>query len=123
MNGYIYGHTSMVNMMRRFTDQRNLHRPAVTRFATSFITLGQYYHHKNNLRKFVTSQDWNDARWSKEAGAKRVKQIIMQESFWRNVLYAIRLTEPLVKVLRLVDGERNQLWGIFMKPRRRFLKT
>ncbi|WZY86769.1 hypothetical protein YC2023_033153 [Brassica napus] len=111
MNGYIYGHTSMVNMMRRFTGQRNLHRPAVTRFATSFITLGQYYHHKNNLRKFVTSQDWNDAKWSKEAGAKRVKQIILQESFWRNVLYAIRLTEPLVKVLRLVDGERKPAMG------------
>lgn len=98
-------------MMRRFTEQGNLHRPAVTRFATSFITLGQYYHHKDNLRKFVTSQDWNDSKWSKEAGAKRVKQIIMQESFWRNVLYAIRLTRPLVNVLRLVDGERKPAMG------------
>lgn len=34
-----------------------------------------------------------------------MKQIIMQDSFWRNVLYAIRLTGPLVKVLRLVEGE------------------
>ncbi|KAL0854044.1 hypothetical protein Bca101_059196 [Brassica carinata] len=47
MNGYIYGHTSMVNTMRRFTNQGNLHRPAVTRFSTSFITLGQYYHHRD----------------------------------------------------------------------------
>ncbi|XP_010484860.1 PREDICTED: uncharacterized protein LOC104763145 [Camelina sativa] len=39
MNGYIYSHTSLVNMMRKFTNQANLHRPAVTRFATSFITL------------------------------------------------------------------------------------
>lgn len=111
MNGYIYSHTALVNMMRRFTKQANLHRPAVTRFATSFITLSQYYKQKKNLRSFVTSQDWNDSKWPKEIGAKKVKQIIMQDSFWRNVLYALKLTGPLVKVLRMVDGEKKPAMG------------
>lgn len=111
MNGYIYSHISLVNMMRRFTNQRNLHRPAVTRFATSFITLAQFHRQKNNLRKMVTSQEWNSSRWPKEGGGKKVASIILQEQFWKDVLYALKLTGPLVKVLRLVDGEKKPPMG------------
>lgn len=53
-NGYIYNHVGIVNMMRRFTNQRNLHRPTITRFATSFITLSQMHKQKNNLQKMIT---------------------------------------------------------------------
>ncbi|RVX23767.1 hypothetical protein CK203_000708 [Vitis vinifera] len=39
LNGYIYNRSGLLNMMRRFTGQRELLRPAKTRFATTFITL------------------------------------------------------------------------------------
>ncbi|XP_057811633.1 uncharacterized protein LOC131025863 [Salvia miltiorrhiza] len=65
MNGYIYNHVGVVNIMRRFTNQRNLHRPAVTRFATSFITLAQYHKQKNNLKKMVISEEWIASKWQK----------------------------------------------------------
>ncbi|CAI9266545.1 unnamed protein product [Lactuca saligna] len=35
----------------------------------------------------------------------------MQDSFWRNVLYALKLIGPLVEVLRLVDGEKYPAMG------------
>ncbi|KAG7567725.1 Leucine-rich repeat [Arabidopsis thaliana x Arabidopsis arenosa] len=111
MNGYIYGHSSLVNMMRKFTNQGNLHIPAVTRFATSFITLAQYYRQRKNLRSFVNSQDWLYSKWPKEARARNVKRIILQDSFWHNVLYTLQLAVPLVKVLRLVDGEKKPAMG------------
>ena len=57
INAYIYSSVSLINMMRRFTGQRNWHRAAVTRFATSFITLSSIHKQKNNLRKMVTSQE------------------------------------------------------------------
>ncbi|KAH6825702.1 hypothetical protein C2S53_002326 [Perilla frutescens var. hirtella] len=111
MNGYIYNHVSLVNMMRRFTNQRNLHRPTVTRFATSFITLAQYHKQKNNLRKKVTSQEWSCSKSQKDTGGKKIATYILQDTFWRNVLYALKLVGPLVKVLRMVDGERKPLIG------------
>ncbi|XP_010525599.1 PREDICTED: uncharacterized protein LOC104803372 [Tarenaya hassleriana] len=98
-------------MMRRFTNQRNLHRPAVTRFATSFITLSQFHKQKNNLRKMITSQEWNGSKWSKEAGGRKMAGFLLQDSFWRNMLYSLKLTAPLVKVLRIVDGERKPSMG------------
>ncbi|CAM8892599.1 unnamed protein product [Rhodiola kirilowii] len=119
MNGYIYSHIPLVNMMRRFTNQRNLPRPAITRFATSFITLSQFYKQKNNLRKMVTSEEWNDSKWSKEVGGKKVATFILQETFWKDVHNALKLGSPLIEVLRRVDGERKPpigLWDIYMKP-------
>ncbi|XP_039044369.1 uncharacterized protein LOC120183815 [Hibiscus syriacus] len=110
-NGYIYSHVGFVNLMRKFTNQRNLHRPAITRFATSFITLAQIHKQKNNLRKMVTSQEWEASKWSKEPTGKKIKSYFLQETFWRNVLYSLKLTDPLVKVLRLVDGEKNPAMG------------
>ncbi|EFH62694.1 hypothetical protein ARALYDRAFT_338073 [Arabidopsis lyrata subsp. lyrata] len=46
---------------------RNLHRPAITRFATSFITLAQFHRLKDNLRKMVHYDEWNASKWPKEA--------------------------------------------------------
>ncbi|XP_057986679.1 uncharacterized protein LOC110658706 [Hevea brasiliensis] len=39
LNGYIYIHPGVVNMLWHFTGERELIRPAVTRFATAFLTL------------------------------------------------------------------------------------
>ncbi|KAL1220002.1 hypothetical protein V5N11_028810 [Cardamine amara subsp. amara] len=117
VNGYIYSHIPLVNMMRKFTNQRNLHRPAITRFATSFITLAQFHKQKDKLRKMVNSEEWNNSKWPKEAGGKKVRTFILQESFWRNILYALKLTGPLVQVLRMVDGEKKPPMGyIYMQP-------
>ncbi|KAL4586691.1 hypothetical protein LXL04_011333 [Taraxacum kok-saghyz] len=110
--GYIYSHVPVVNLMRKFTKERNLHRPAVTRFATSFITLAQIHKQRNNLKKMVIYEEWEKAKWSsKDLMARKVKTYFMQETFWRNVLYALKLTGPLVKVLRLVDGEKYPAMG------------
>ncbi|KAL7615750.1 hypothetical protein Lser_V15G00223 [Lactuca serriola] len=48
---YIYSYVIVVNLMRKFTKERNLHRPAVTRFAISFITLAQV-HRQRQLEEY-----------------------------------------------------------------------
>ncbi|XP_024969119.1 uncharacterized protein LOC112508665 [Cynara cardunculus var. scolymus] len=106
-NGYIYNFVGLVNLMRKFTNQRNLHRPAITRFGTSFITLLQFHKQKNNFRKMVISQERMDSKWSTEPKGKMLHSYILQETFWRNIVYALNLTGPLVSVLRLVDRERK----------------
>ncbi|XP_010471706.1 PREDICTED: uncharacterized protein LOC104751456 [Camelina sativa] len=70
----------------------NLHRPAITRFATTFITLAQFHKQKDKLRKMVHSEEWNNSKWPKEIGGKK-------------------LASPLVQVLRMVDRERKPPMG------------
>uniref|UniRef100_A0A2C9UB49 Uncharacterized protein n=1 Tax=Manihot esculenta TaxID=3983 RepID=A0A2C9UB49_MANES len=61
-------------MLRRFTSERELIRPAIT---TSFFTLQHMHKNKTNLRKTLTSEEWTRsgqkrhcARKTKEAIAK-----------------------------------------------------
>ncbi|CAH1436343.1 unnamed protein product [Lactuca virosa] len=111
LNGFIYTHVGLVNMMRKFTNQRNLRRPAITRFATSFITLSQIHKQKGNLRKMILSKEWAESKWGKDDIRKKMKSYFMQNSFWRNIVYTVKLTRPLVKVLRMVDGETKPTMG------------
>ena len=64
----------------------------------------------------VNSAEWSESKWPKEAGARKVRQYLMQASFWNNIRRALKLMTPLVKVFRMVDGEKNQLWDTFMQP-------
>lgn len=111
LNAYIYNHPGLLNMMRRFTNQRELLRPAKTRFATAFITLSSIYQQKSNLRKMFTSEDWTSSKWAREQSGKRVAQTILSTSFWNNMAYSLKLGGPLIKVLRLVDGEKRPPMG------------
>ena len=114
MNGYIYSHVLLVNMMRKFTKQRNLHRLAITRFATSCITMTQFLKQQKPLRDMINSAEWSESKWPKEAGARKVRQYLMQASFWKNIRRALKIMTPLVKVLRMVDGEKKTRYGIHL---------
>lgn len=47
----------------------------------------------------------------KEASAKKVTTFLLSDNFWKNFVYSLKLTGPLVKVLRLVDGEKKPPMG------------
>ena len=111
ISGYIYNRTGLLNMMRRFTEQRELLRPAKTRFATTFITLFRINEQRNNLRKMFTSSDWIESKWAIEQKGKNVANIIFMSSFWNTVVFCLKVSGPLVRVLRLVDGEKRPPMG------------
>uniref|UniRef100_A0A803NB58 DUF659 domain-containing protein n=1 Tax=Chenopodium quinoa TaxID=63459 RepID=A0A803NB58_CHEQI len=111
MNSFIYQRLGLLNLMRQFTNQKNLLRPAKTRFATAFITLSSIHKQQHNLRKMFTSQEWRSRKWAKKSGGKKAAETIMMPSFWNGTLYALKLTGPLVRALRLVDGEKKPLMG------------
>ncbi|RVW91134.1 hypothetical protein CK203_039963 [Vitis vinifera] len=106
-----YVMAGLLNMMRQFTRQRELLRPAKTRFATTFITLLRLHEQKNNLRKMFTSTDWSDSKWAKEQKGKTIANIVLMPSFWNTIVFCLKVSGPLVRVLRLVDGEKKDPMG------------
>ena len=90
LNGYIYNRLGLLNMMRRFTRQRELLRPAKTRFATAFITLSQLHEQKNNLRKMFTSSDLSNSKWAKEKKGKTIANIVLMPSFWNTIVFCLK---------------------------------
>ncbi|XP_028059225.1 uncharacterized protein LOC114262958 isoform X2 [Camellia sinensis] len=111
VHDYIYNRPTLLNMMRRYTNLKNLIKPAKTRFATAFLTLSRMHQQKNNLRKMVTSEDWTSRKWAKEPQDKRMAQTLLMPSFWNTVVFALKVSGPLVKVLRLVDTEKKPPMG------------
>lgn len=54
---YIYNHAWVLNLIREFT-QGELSRPAVTRFATNFLSLQTLFYEYQTLIRMFCSQQW-----------------------------------------------------------------
>lgn len=111
IHSYISQRSLLLNMMRRYTNQRNLVKPTKTRFATAFLTLHSFYMQKKNLRTLFKSIEWNESTYEKEALGKEVARYIISPYFWNDTVQALKVGGPLVTVLRLVDGEKKPSMG------------
>ncbi|XP_065865459.1 uncharacterized protein [Euphorbia lathyris] len=111
LNGYIYTRPGVVNMLRSFTGHLELVRPGITRFATTYLTLQRMHRLKANLRRMFVSDEWTKSKWAKEVAAKNASGCVLSAHFWKNVLYIMKIFGPLVRVLRLVDGEKKPPMG------------
>ena len=81
VDSYIYNYTSVVNMLRKYTNMKELLSLAKTRFAITFITLSIIHSQKTNIRKMFTFNVWAQKQWAKEATAKKVVEVILIPSF------------------------------------------
>ncbi|KAH1246707.1 hypothetical protein GmHk_06G016734 [Glycine max] len=111
--GFIYAHSSTLSLLKNFANKRELVRHAITRFATSYLTLERLHKEKANIRKMFTSNEWTLNKLSKEPKGKEAAKVVLMPSFWNSVIYTLKVMAPLVKVLRLVDGERKPVMDYF----------
>ncbi|XLR31743.1 hypothetical protein S83_059643, partial [Arachis hypogaea] len=66
---------------------------------------------KDALRAMVTSKEWTISAYSKEAKAKTFVDQVLDSKFWNQCTDVVKLTEPLVRVLRIVDSEDKAAMG------------
>ncbi|CAN0906384.1 hypothetical protein LINGRAHAP2_LOCUS24214 [Linum grandiflorum] len=55
ITNFIYGRSMLISIMKEFTKDQDLIRPAVTRFATAYLTLGCLSKHKGDLMSMFSS--------------------------------------------------------------------
>jgi len=103
---YIYNHAFVLNLMRTYTNDRELRRLAVTRFATHFLTLQSLLQCQYELKQMFVSGEWRDCRYSRREDGRAIGRLVYSDSFWEGVEEVCSVAEPLVKVLRLVDGDK-----------------
>ncbi|XP_027907629.1 uncharacterized protein LOC114166942 [Vigna unguiculata] len=85
---------------------KELARPAVTRFATAFLTLQCIAQQKNALRGMFVSKAWTTSKHASKTEGKQVVSIVLSDvRFWKSIQYCLKCVTPLVKILRLVDGD------------------
>ncbi|KAL6562899.1 hypothetical protein OROHE_005486 [Orobanche hederae] len=71
---FIYGHGTILALMRKHTNDKELLRPAVTCFATAFLTLQSMYKQKMALEVMFSSDEWVTS-----AQAKKLKESVLRE--------------------------------------------
>eukprot|EP00253_Pinus_taeda_P015356 PITA_15356 len=92
--------------MRKFTNNKELASPAITRFATSFISLQSLLNSMWDVKRMFLSE-WRALTISRKPEGEAICRLVSyQENFWAGRQEVCTVIEPLVKVLRLVDGEK-----------------
>ena len=103
---FIYNHAFVLSLMRRFTRNKELRRPAITRFATTFITLQSLLQCQFELKQMFVSNEWCDCRYNRRQDGRAIEKMVYTDTFWQGLEEACSVSEPIVKVLRLVDGDK-----------------
>lgn len=108
---FIYNHSVVLNMMRRYTFGVDLVDVGATCFATDFTTLKRMMNIKHNLQSMVTSEEWMECPYSKKTEGFAMLDHISSQSFWSSCVLIVRLTDPLLRLLRLVGSEKRPAMG------------
>ena len=99
-------------MRQDFTNGRELCRLAITRFATNFLSLQSMLRFKKEFRQMFTCDKWLSCPYAKTAVGKEISKIVLENySFWSQCKNIVKVSEPLVRVLRLVDGDEKPIMG------------
>jgi hypothetical protein len=109
---FIYNHLWVLNLFRQQTGQRELKMSGVTRFTTCFLCLESFEKNKVFLKMMFGSKKWLESNFARSNEGMTVMSIITRDdSFWKKVKYCLTATTPLVKVLKLVDGDAKPAMG------------
>ncbi|CAL5389119.1 unnamed protein product [Camellia sinensis] len=97
---FIYGHCWVLSMMRSFTKNSELLCPAVTWFATAYLTFQSLYKQKQPLQAMFSSEKWASSSWARNVeGVKARVTVLFDLKFWPNVTFCIKSIISLVSVL------------------------
>ncbi|XP_043724638.1 uncharacterized protein LOC122671472 isoform X2 [Telopea speciosissima] len=105
---FIYNRTWLLNLMKKeFTEGRDLLNSAVTRFATSFITLQSLLDNRIGLKRMFQSNKWLSSHFAQLDEGKEVEKIVLNSTFWKKMQYVRKSVKPILQVLQKVDSDEG----------------
>ncbi|XP_077226378.1 uncharacterized protein LOC143865828 [Tasmannia lanceolata] len=109
---FIYNHAALLNLMRqKFTGGRDLCRLAWTRFATNSISIQSLVLHRKALQQMFVSDEYAASRYIRHGLSEEIVSTVLDKQFWDNCKHILNISEPLVRVLRLVDRQDKPAMG------------
>ncbi|XP_057864954.1 uncharacterized protein LOC131072720 [Cryptomeria japonica] len=99
--------------MRQHTDGKDLVRSGVTRFATNFLNLQSILRALPNLKRMFVSERWLQSSYCRKPEAEKVVKAVFDDRYAKLMEEIINLSEPLVRVLRMVDGDKSPIGYLY----------
>ncbi|XP_062212864.1 uncharacterized protein LOC133913667 isoform X2 [Phragmites australis] len=110
ITGFVYNSTFALNLMKKYLHGKDLLVPAETRAAMNFVTLKNMYSVKETLQAMVNSDEWIHFLLPKKGGIE-VSNLVSSLQFWSSCAAVVRITEPLVHLLKLVSSNKRPAMG------------
>ncbi|KAF7808217.1 uncharacterized protein G2W53_034960 [Senna tora] len=108
---FVYNHMTFLAWLRKREGWKEIVRPGVTQFATTFITLKSIHDHKHHLQALVTHDHFVKHRLAKTAAGKTFSDIVLDNKFWNDCLIVVKIVAPIVHLLRIVDADEKPSMG------------
>ena len=108
---FIYDHVALIAWLRNMPSWTDIVYLGATRFATTFFSFGSIHVHKHDLQALVTSKFFVDNRLARELKAKEAVSIILDNSFWDDINVLVKISSPLIRLLRIVDSDQRPAIG------------
>ena len=114
---FIYDHSWVLSLMKRYTNNHASLRPGSTRFATHFLAMESLSRFRTKEIQMFASEEWLRSKWGNATSGPefKVPNLMRDHKFWKKVRKILRVFEPLDKVLRLVDGNNKPTMGFIYK--------
>ncbi|RZB42743.1 hypothetical protein D0Y65_053358 [Glycine soja] len=96
---YIYGRTMLISIMKKFTNGRDLIRPGMTRFATTYLTLACLHELKASLMSMFSSEEWKTSKFETSQEGRKVQNMALDSRFWKNITMCLKVAAPLMVAL------------------------
>ncbi|TVU02961.1 hypothetical protein EJB05_51506, partial [Eragrostis curvula] len=110
ITGFVYNSSSALNLMKKYLNGKQLLVHAETRAAMNFVTLKNMYSLKEALQTMVNSDEWIHFLLPKKGGIE-VSNLVSNLQFWSSCAAVVRITEPLVHLLKLVSSSKRPSMG------------
>ena len=81
-----------ISLLGKYTNGRDLIRPAATRFATAYLTLACLREHRVSLINLFNSQDWKGSKFSSSKDEKEVARSVMDNSLWKDIVTCLKVS-------------------------------
>ncbi|KAJ6848549.1 uncharacterized protein M6B38_275030 [Iris pallida] len=108
---FVYNHAPVLNMMKQYTNGKELLLPGGNRSAMNFVALKSMVGLKDELTAMVSSEEWMVCPYSKKPAGVAFADLVGSAGFWASCSAIARLTEPLVRFLKLADSVRRPATG------------
>ncbi|KDP44924.1 hypothetical protein JCGZ_01424 [Jatropha curcas] len=108
---FVYNHSVVLNMMRRYTRGNDIVEPGLTSSAANFATLKRMVELKHALEVMVFSQEWVDCPYSKKPGGLEMLDLVSNQSFWSSCDLIAHLTYPFLRLLIIVSCHKRPAMG------------
>lgn len=111
ITGFIYNSALALSLMNKHLHGKDLLVPAETRAAMNFVTLKNMYSLKDALQAMVSSDEWIHCLLPKKPEGVEVSNIVSNLQFWSSCAAVVRITEPLIHLLKLVGSNKRPAMG------------